>query len=161
MATPLTVESLAGSLVLGSVLDAIARTYGSYELLAHWTQGEFHHDLVLRLPDVAARDLGGRVLVVETNCNGGVKEVLAFDEVPDRRALWHDRCPDAPEFEGRLAPVKARARTSHWFDPCELLTPDTRSELREEHRRRQEGGGWEPLVAPSSTVCGAGVARKG
>ncbi len=36
----------------------------------------------------------------------------------------------------------ARVRTPHWFDPCELLTPDTRSELRPEFRRRQRGGGW-------------------
>jgi Ribbon-helix-helix protein, copG family len=33
--------------------------------------------------------------------------------------------------------------TEHWFDPCELLAPDARSELRPEYRRRQDGGGWE------------------
>ena len=117
--------------------------YGSYELVAHWTQGEFHHDIVLRLPAAAARDLSGTVLVVATNCNGGIKEVLVFEEIPDRLALWHHRCPTVPEFSGTLAPVRARAITTHWFDPCELLTPLARSELRPEHRRRQDGGGWQ------------------
>ena len=37
----------------------------------------------------------------------------------------------------------ARATTEHWFDPCDLLRGDARSELREEYRRRQKGGGWE------------------
>jgi hypothetical protein len=83
------------------------------------------------------------VLVVATNCNGGVKEVLWFAEVPDRAALWHARCPSMPEFAGELAPILGRAETEHWFDPCELLGPNARSELRAEHRKRQDGGGWE------------------
>ena len=37
------------------------------------------------------------------------------------------------------------ARSHHYFDPCELLVPDARSELRPEHRRRQRGGGWEKV----------------
>jgi hypothetical protein len=41
----------------------------------------------------------------------------------------------------------ARATTHHWFDPCELLGWDARSELKAEHRRRQPGGGWE--MAPA------------
>ncbi len=81
-------------------------------------------------------------LVVATNCNGGVKEVLAFSEVPDRQALWHHRRPDLPDFDGELGPILARAVTEHWFDPCELLGADARSEIRPEHRQRQEGGGW-------------------
>lgn len=123
-------------MVLGALLDEI----GSYELVAHWTQGEFHHDVVLRLPEHGK--MPGSVLVVATNCNGGIKEVLAFDEVPDRMALWHHRCPNVKEFSGDLVPIRARATTSHWFDPCELLTANARSELREEFRERQEGGGW-------------------
>ena len=137
------VERLARSLVLGSLLDALTRRFGAYEVLAHWTQGEFHHDLVLRLPERAATELPGRVLVVATNCNGGIKEVLCFDAVPDRAALWHHRCPEVSEFQGELVPILARATTMHWFDPCELLRADARSELRAEHRRRQHGGGWE------------------
>ncbi len=136
-------DRLARCLVLGALLDELARRFGGYELVAHWTQGEFHHDLVLRLPEGATAELPGRVLVVATNCNGGIKEVLAFGEVPDRLALWHHRCPGVPEFRGDLAPILAHARTEHWFDPCELLRPDARSELREEFRRRQVGGGWE------------------
>jgi hypothetical protein len=158
MVTTLTVHSLAASLVLGALLDRVTQRYGSYDLVAHWTQGEFHHDVVLRLPEAATPHLGGCVLVVATNCNGGVKEVLAFDEVPQRAALWHERCPEVPEFEGALIPVRARARTSHWFDPCELLAPTARSELRAEHRRRQEGGGWEAEPA-MSRKCG--VVQKG
>lgn len=122
--------ALAEKLSLGSVLEAL----GSYELLDHWTQGEFHHDVVVRA--------GDRVLVVATNCNGGVKEILAFDEAPDRWALWHHRCPDNPEFAGELPAIRDRVTTLHWFDPCELLTDDARSELLPEHRVRQRGGGW-------------------
>jgi len=140
---PSLVDRLGRCLVLGALLDELVRRFGSYELVAHWTQGEFHHDVVLRLPTSATADLPGPVLVVATNCNGGIKEVLSFAEVPDRRALWHHRCPGVPEFEGELIPVLARSITEHWFDPCELLGADARSELRQEHRTRQEGGGWQ------------------
>jgi hypothetical protein len=140
---PTSVASLARHLVLGALLEDLTARYGAYELVAHWTQGEFHHDVVLRLPEGAASDLPGRVLVVATNCNGGIKEVLSFAEVPDRGALWHHRCPQVREFSGALAAVLDRAVTEHWFDPCELLAADARSELRPEYRRRQEGGGWE------------------
>jgi hypothetical protein len=143
MSTTAPVDPLARCLVLGALLDELSRRFDGYEVVAHWTQGEFHHDLVLRLPEGAARELPGRVLVVATNCNGGIKEVLCFDAVPDRAALWHHRCPAVAEFEGTLGPILARATTTHWFDPCELLTADARSELRVEHRRRQHGGGWE------------------
>jgi hypothetical protein len=140
------VDRLARCLVLGTLLDDLTARFGGYELLAHWKQGEFHHDLVIRLPEVAW--LPGRVLVVATNCNGGIKEVLGLTDVPDRRALWHHRCPSAPEFKGELGPIVARATTEHWFDPCDLLAPNARSELRPEYRRRQEGGGWEYAVLP-------------
>ena len=148
------VDRLAGTLSLGTLLELVTARYGSYELSAHWTQGEFHHDVVISLPDqlAAARDLGGAVLVVATNCNGGIKEVLVFDEVPDRAALWHHRCPAVAEFQGALTAIKARATTPHWFDPCEILVPDARSELLPEHRQRQAGGGWE--ARPST--CGSG-----
>jgi hypothetical protein len=61
-----------------------------------------------------------------------------------RLALWHARCPDDPEFAGTLPDPLAAARTSHWFDPCELLLPNARSELLEQFRERQCGGGWLP-----------------
>ena len=147
---PLSVSDLARQLVLGALLDELTRLFGSYELIAHWTQGEFHHDVVLRLPATAIDELPGRVLVVATNCNGGIKEVLCLAAVPERGALWHHRCPTIPDFSGDLGPVLARAVTVHWFDPCELLSADARSELRAEHRQRQSGGGWvqrEPNVA--------------
>lgn len=137
------VQRLAGALMLGALLEEVRQTFGSYELLNHWQQGEFHHDLVLRVP-AAAPALGGQVLVVATNCNGGVKEVLAFAEVPSRQALWHHRCPTSPEFSGSLPALLGRATTEHWFDPCELLTADARSEYRAEFRERQCGGGWVP-----------------
>jgi hypothetical protein len=146
------VDHLAQTLVLGTLLDEVTHHFGSYEVVAHWTQGEFHHDLVLRLPDGANPGFPGRVLVVATNCNGGVKEVLCFAETPERGALWHHRCPKIPDFTGELGPVLDRAITEHWFDPCELLAANARSELRPEYRQRQPGGGWELRLAGSS-VC--------
>jgi len=140
---------LAGHLVLGPLLEELTVRYGGYELAAHWVQGEFHHDVVLRLPKNAVGELPGRILVIATNCNGGVKEVLCLSELPDRSALWHHRCPDIPEFSGALPPILERVTTDHWFDPCELLMPDARSELRPEYRRRQAGGGWEQASGPA------------
>ncbi|MGE0786369.1 MAG: hypothetical protein AB7S26_11930 [Sandaracinaceae bacterium] len=135
-------DRLAECLVLGALLEQVREVYGEYELVAHWTQGEFHHDVVLRVRD--PKDLPGPVLVVATNCNGGVKEVLSLGALPDRSALWHARCPDNSDFEGPTPEVLASARTTHWFDPCELLRDDARSELKPEFRKRQRGGGWEP-----------------
>jgi hypothetical protein len=132
---------LSQCLMLGSLLEDVRRRWGGYELVDHWQQGEFHHDVVVRIPQAGA-DLGGEVLVVATNCNGGVKEVLCFAHLPDRLALWHWRCPENPEFRGYLAPLLGTATTEHWFDPCELLTSDARSEYRAEFRERQCGGGW-------------------
>jgi hypothetical protein len=152
-----TIADLARTRELGVLLSAVSERYATYDLLAHWTQGEFHHDVVVQLPEAALRDLPGRVLVVATNCNGGVKEVLCFAEVPDRWALWHHRCPDVADFSGDLAPILARATTEHWFDPCELLRPDARSELLPQHRRMQRGGGWEVIDGgkpPEARRCG-------
>lgn len=136
------IGELAQNLALGSLLEDLQRRLGGYEILDHWQQGEFHHDLVLEVEP--AEVLPGSVLVVATNCNGGVKEVICFGEAPARGALWRHRCPDNPEFEGDLPPILARAQTVHWFDPCELLASDARSELKPEHRERQPGGGWRP-----------------
>ena len=147
----MSVARLASQLVLGALLDELTERYGGYELVAHWTQGEFHHDVVLRLPECAAGDSLGRVIVVATNCNGGIKEVLSFGDVPDRGALWHHRCPGVRDFSGDLAPILDRAVTEHWFDPCELLAADARSELRPEYRKRQQGGGWEFAPADVSS----------
>jgi len=143
-----TVQQLADTLVLGSLLEELRASVGPYELLDHWQQGEFHHDVLMRVHH--ERKLPGQVLVVATNCNGGVKEVLCFDEPPERGALWHFRCPDAAEFSGELPELRARATTPHWFNPCELLAADARSELKAEHRQRQRGGGWQM----SGAVCG-------
>jgi hypothetical protein len=143
------VDELAATLALGSLLDRVRQRWGSYEVVDHWQQGEFHHDMILRV-ERAADELPGSILVVATNCNGGVKEVLCFSEVPQRFALWHARCPENPDFSGELSDVLAIARTSHWFDPCELLGPDARSEYRERYRERQCGGGWM-LRGPATT----------
>jgi len=136
-------EQLSRALMLGPLLEDVRRRFGGYELLDHWQQGEFHHDLVLRLPSEAPA-FGGTVLVIATNCNGGVKEVLAFRDLPSRLALWHWRCPENPEFSGAIPPLLGTAVTEHWFNPCELLADDARSELRAEFRERQCGGGWLP-----------------
>ncbi|HKU41891.1 MAG TPA: hypothetical protein VJR89_27225 [Polyangiales bacterium] len=137
------VRHLADQLTLGGLLEELRRLAGKYELIDHWQQGEFHHDTVLRV-NAERADVPGPILVVATNCNGGVKEVLCFDAVPNRLALWRARCPDNPEFAAgeHLEPL-ASSRTLHWFDPCDLLKPDARSEYREEFRERQHGGGWQ------------------
>jgi hypothetical protein len=132
-------QRLADTLSLKGVLDGL-RACG-WEHIDHWQQGEFHHDVVVRLKR-RLPGIDGDVLVVSTNCNGGVKEVLCLGEVPDRWGLWHYRCPDNPEFDGPVPRVLGCARTSHWFDPCDLLKPGTRSEYREAFRRRQRGGGF-------------------
>ena len=143
-----TVDVLANTLGLSSLLQRLP----DFELIDHWQQGEFHHDIVVRacLPrgdDGDDVDLAEVVLVVATNCNGGVKEVTAFAAVPDRWSLWSARCPDNAEFAARvgvpLPAFHARARTMHWFDPCALLVDDARSELRPGCRKRSIGGGWE------------------
>ena len=144
-------EELTDALTLAELLERVRAYFGTYDLEDHWQQGEFHHDVVLRVD--AGGALPGRFVIVATNCNGGVKEVLCLDELPTRGALWRYRCPDNTEFEGQLAPVLARAITNHWFDPCELLRDDARSELREEFRERQAGGGW--------TMKGCGPKRPG
>jgi hypothetical protein len=138
----MSIQGLADQLTLNGLLDQLRRSCGSYELLDHWQQGEFHHDTVLRV-DAERAGLPGAVLIVATNCNGGVKEVLCFAEAPQRAALWHLRCPDNPEFAGQPVEILASSRTLHWFDPCDLLGPDARSEYRPEFRQRQSGGGWQ------------------
>ena len=138
------VDSLAATMSLSSLLDELRLRVGAFALQDHWKQGEFHHDVVVRFREGER----ARVLVVATNCNGGVKEVLAFGAMPERYALWHHRCPHVADFAGALPEILARATTSHWFDPCALLTEDARSELLPEHRVRQRGGGWEPANGP-------------
>lgn len=136
------VTELANALVLGALLDSVRVRWGKYKVLGHWQQGEFHHDVILEVEH--ADDLPGRVLLVATNCNGGVKEVLCLPAPPDRGGLWHLRCPDNAEFIGPAPEILASARTPHWFEPCELLLPTARSEYKAEYRDRQCGGGWLP-----------------
>jgi hypothetical protein len=143
MQSAVSLKALSQWLVLGALLEEIRRRWGFYDVLDHWQQGEFHHDIILRVPSATA-DLGGEVVVIATNCNGGVKEILCFTDVPGRQALWHSRCPENPEFEIGDLPMVASARTEHWFDPGALLLPDARSEYRVEFRERQCGGGWMP-----------------
>lgn len=142
-------DRLAQCLTLGALLDEVRARHGGYELLDHWQQGEFHHDVVVRVDDPG--ELPGQTLIVATNCNGGVKEALCFAEVPARGGLWRWRCPENTEFEGPLPTILARAETVHFFHPCELLEDTARSELREEHRTRQRGGGWTCKVSLRST----------
>ena len=125
----MSLQTLANQLSLSALLDELRRRAGSYELLEHWQQGEFHHDTVLQV-DALRAGLPGEILVVATNCNGGVKELLCFAARPQRLALWHSRCPGNPEFMGELPELRASARTQHWFDPCTLLSDDARRTLR-------------------------------
>ena len=137
------VAGLARELTLGALLDEVRRGCGGYTLLDHWPQGEFHHDTVIRV-DASTAGLPGSVLVVATNCNGGVKEVICLGSMPSRGGLWHARCPANSEFQGDPPSILARRVTEHWFDPCELLEATARSEYRAECRVRQSGGGWMP-----------------
>ena len=137
-------EDLARSLSLKGVLDGL-KPFG-WEHVDHWAQGEFHHDVIVRLRQPPA-DMPGPVLVVSTNCNGGVKEVLCLGDTPDRWGLWHHRCPENPEFSGPAPDIRGTARTVHWFDPCNLLREGARSEYRQEFRKRQRGGGYVCAVA--------------
>lgn len=136
-------DELAARLVLGDLLAEITRRWGAYEFVDHWQQGEFHHDTIVRVAD-AGGALPGPYLVVATNCNGGVKEVLCLAELPTRGGLWRARCPENSEFQGALPTILARSVTEHWFNPCALLELDARSEYRAECRVRQPGGGWMP-----------------
>ena len=94
------IEVLARNLGLGSLLAELTEKFGGYEILEHWQRGEFHHDLMLQVETKGK--LPGPVLVVATNCNGGVKEILCLATPPREEALWHDRCPLSPEFSGEL-----------------------------------------------------------
>jgi len=141
------VAELAQTRVLGALLELVRRDWGGYDLLHHHQQGEFHHDVFVRVPNARPR-LPGEYLVISTNCNGGVKEVLCFGELADPAALWHFRCPANDAFQGALPRILAQARTEHWFNPCELLAPDARSELRPEFREQQAGGGWCKKLTP-------------
>lgn len=143
----ITTQELADTAVLGALLDLVRERFGTFALIDHWQQGEFHHDVLLHVD--AALEMPW--FVVATNCNGGVKEVLAFDAAPQRHALWHWRCPRIDEFSGTLPNMVERSITSHWFDPCELLADDARSELLPQHRERQPGGGWRQRTGS----CGA------
>lgn len=152
MTATMVLTTIADRLGPQTLLEALKAELGPIELLAHWTQGEFHHDLIFAVPSTAPA-LAGRALVISTNCNGGVKELLCLTQPPDRFRLWRMRCPDNPDFQTLFdpdhpdAPIEmlGQVRTMHWFDPHRLLTPDTRSELRADQRRRQRGGGWVAL----------------
>jgi hypothetical protein len=125
----MTVDQLAQKLALGPLLDELRLQCGGFRLVAYWQQTEYHHDLVLALNRKGP--LPGSVLVVSTNCNAAVKEVLCFDEVPARAALWHSRCPEDRRFAGELPPLLASARTWRWTDPRALLDADDRGRERD------------------------------
>jgi hypothetical protein len=139
-------------LTLGALLETLRVRAGGYSFQAHFQQGEFHHDTVLKV-DAARAGLPGSILVVATNCNGGIKELLCFNKLPSHGALWHRRCPDNAAFSGELPSLLAAHRTIHWFDPCELLSDDARSELRPEFRERLSGGGYrlKPSCKPAAS----------
>jgi hypothetical protein len=137
------IRELAATLVLSEFLSEVARRWGAFDFVDHWQQGEFHHDTILRVRG-AREDLPGEYLLVATNCNGGVKEVICLRAPPSRGGLWRSRCPDNDEFQGPAPLVLAKEATHHWFDPCALLVADARSEYKAEFRVRQRGGGWMP-----------------
>jgi hypothetical protein len=137
-------EGLVENLNFDAFLRTLETTIGPYEMVTHWQQGEFHHDFVLRVREHGDK-LPSPWLVAVTNCNGGIKEILCVREQPERWGLWKMRVPEEPEFEGPPPELLASIRTVHWYDPRDFLRIDARSELKEEHRKRQRGGGWVPL----------------
>ena len=140
------VKRLAAHLALGDLLSDLHTTIGPSKPIAVWKQSCSHSDLVLFVDHQGK--LPGRVLVIAIDCNGGVKEVLCFDQVPDRWALWHWRCPTNPEFEGEIPPLLDSARTQHWFDPNQIVDDNSYCELRPEFRKRLRGGGFVPIGDP-------------
>src|SRR3989338_8560547 len=139
-------KRLAANFALGDLLQDLHRTIGPSRPVTVWKQTCSHSDVVIRVHD--RKDLPGHILVIAIDCNGGVKEVLCFDEVPDRWALWHWRCPSNPEFKGDIPPLLDSARTQHWFDPNEICDDNSYCELRPEFRQRQRCGGFVPIGDP-------------
>ena len=113
-------------MVLGSLLERLNLDYGGYELLAHHTQGEFHHDVVLRVQSMQGVPgmhgegaLPGEILVVSTNCNGGIKEVLVFEAEPDLgAALFRPLRVDERARAQRAAPRVPAPPARGWLGAC-------------------------------------------
>lgn len=131
---------LVSSYAIGNLLGDLRKRFGGYRLIENWQQGEFHYDLVLEVPGSGM--LPGNILVIATNCVGGVKEVFCLDYVPTRYALWKFRCPDINEFTGAMPRILGYARTRNWVDPKGLIGDDAPSEIKPEFRNRVRGGGY-------------------
>ncbi len=142
------VKRLADRLVLGDLLTELHQMIGPSRPIAVWKQSCSHSDVVVQLDH--RKELPGSVLVIAIDCDRGVKEVLCFDEIPDRWALWHWRCPTNPEFEGEIPPLLDYEKTQHWFDPNEICDDDSYCELRPEFRQRQRGGGFVQIGDPNA-----------
>ncbi|MCP4498745.1 MAG: hypothetical protein GY822_02115 [Deltaproteobacteria bacterium] len=137
---PMLAEVAAGGLP-GLALDQLLKTCGTYELLEQWKQGGFYHDVVIRAYFPIGQLALSSLVIISTNCNGGVKEVLAFADLPDRYALWNARCPENDDFEGDLPHLENPDLAL--FRPMPTITADTRSEIKLEFRVRMRGGGWQ------------------
>ncbi len=120
------IDSLAQELLLGHLLQRLQDEFSDFELLAHWTKGEYHHDIVVKLGD--QKSLPGPVLVVSANCNGGIKELLCFDTAPSEEELWTLRDENLATDE--LPAVLAAAKTIHWVDPIGLVRRPTMADMR-------------------------------
>lgn len=106
---------------LKATLKAITEHCGHEPaLVAHWQQGDLHHDLVLHVHPPHP-GLAGNILVVSIDDRGRVKEILSLAKMPMRQALWHARCPDDPDYDGDLPPILDEIRTLHWVNPARIL----------------------------------------
>jgi hypothetical protein len=56
------VQRLADELSSKALLEVLQQDYGGFDLLHHWQQGKFHHDIVLAVKE--PRALPGAILVV-------------------------------------------------------------------------------------------------
>ena len=75
---------LTQSQVLAGLLGRLRTNHGGYRIVEHWKQGEFHHDLVLKV-QAPTGELPGDILVVSTNCNGRGEGIVVLR--PGARSL--------------------------------------------------------------------------
>ena len=109
---------------------------------------------------VKAEGVPAPKLVVATNCNAGIKEVLWFGDAPERWALWGWRSPDNAELEGKLPRLAISWRKENCFNPCERLVDDSRCEFKPGCRKRWCGEGSEELQAPNRLGHAASAASR-
>ena len=135
---------------LQALLEHLQLRHGGFRLLRCWSQGELHHDLVLRLAHPGG--LPGSILVVAVHSTGSVKEMICFASPPERNALWQHRCRNLDSRRSLLPPMLARTRHAHWAEHDNLLASRMQAAHRSPHKRGQEPAGGRPSRPPGQPV---------